>query len=402
MKKMIFMAVAAVLLCSCDNCFDNVNSLDDFIVTTEKSVYKVGERVEFKLSADADFVVFYSGEEGTVYEYKEKDRLYPDKMLLSFSTATYPDNGTNPQSGRLMWSDDFPGVYKPEWIRLSTWHDITDRIVYPKVSPTAYILYDTNDMEITDLFKDTSKPIYFCWAFETKANSVRNRFRIDNWRIHGEANRDMDFYSFARTGFIMVEGQGFDVQSSTTYYPKVTDKYVVWDGVAASTVYKDGWAVSGPIYYQDNINTGKDAGITIKTIGDPVKRVHNHYYEKPGIYEVAFEAVNANFRTKLSAVAKTTITVEGEDTVTESPVPIVTSKDSIEFLRSTKVVSFNLRCTSGWTITSSDDDLNVTPAAGNADDIYVITVTQSEGASPKAALTVRSGADTKTIPVSVK
>ena len=401
MKKIIFAALVAAMFSSCEDSFYKVNSLDGFSVTTEKKTYKVGERVEFLLSADSDFIVFYSGEEGSDYKYKNQDRLYEDKMLLSFSTATYPDNGTNPRSGRLLWSNDFPGVYEPEWIKMSTWHDITDRIVYPNMSPTTYVLYDTDCMDITDLFEENKdKPIYFCWAFETQANSLRNRFRIDNWRIHGETNPDKEFYSFAQTAFTMVEGQGFDIEPHESYYPRVTDKYVVWDGISKSTVYKDGWAISGPIKYSDYINTGKENGVTIKTIGDPIKKVHNHYFNKPGTYEVVFEAVNANSKNKLTAVAKTVVTIEGEIENTEVVVPIETSADAIEFSSSSTTASFNLRCSANWTITTSDAGITVTPSQGNANDLYQITVTRSEGAAVSSALTIKAGEAEKTITVS--
>ena len=400
MKRFFMIAASAALLLSCEDSFYEVNSLETFKVTTQKDVYMVGERVEFTLSEDADFVMFYSGEEGSDYEYVYQDRLYPDKMLLSFSTATYPDNGTNPRSGRLLWSNDFPGVYEPEWIRLSTWHDITDRIVYPQLSPTQYVLYDTDNIEIEDLFEgNPDAPIYFCWAFETQANSIRNRFRIDNWHIHGEQNPDMDFYSFAQSAFRMVEGVGFDIEPHASYYPRVTDKYVVWDGISKSTVYKDGWAISAPIYKSAHINAGKDSGITIKTIGDPVKKNHNHYFSKPGTYEVVFEAKNVNSRNSAVAVARTTVTIEGEMPSEDVKVPVETSIDSIELAADQTSASFNLRCSANWVITPSDDNVTVEPSRGNAGDIYTINVTVKDGVSSDLTLTVKAGEDTKTIPV---
>lgn len=404
MKKFIAFTAAAVILTSCEDSFYKVNSLAEFTVTTEKEVYKVGERVEFKLGSDADFVAFYSGETGYDYKYKIADRLYPDKMLLSFSTATYPDNGTNPRSGRFMYSRDFPGVYEPDWIRMSTWHDITDRIVYPLPSPTNYILYDTDNIEIQDLFDedDLSAPIYFCWWFETKietedgSSPVRNRFRIDNWRIHGE-NTGMDFYSFAQSGFVMVEGVGCDVEPHATYYPRVTDKYIVWDGTSKPTVYKDGWAISKPIYYSENINAGKDASVMIKTIGDPAKKSHNHYYSEPGTYEVVFEAINQNARNRAEAIARTTVTIEGEatDEVEEEAIKVSTDEISVS---ASGTASFNMVCTSNWTITTSIPSVQVEPSRGNAGDMYHVTVSLDNDAD-FGIMTIKAGEEEKSISI---
>ena len=400
--KIVSAAFAAAALFACEDSTQIVKSPSGFSVKASKAVYAVGERVEFKLDTEADFVNFYSGEEGSAYEYKDKDRVYPDSMLLGFSTATYPDNGTNPQSGKLMWSNDFPGVYEPDWIRLSTWHDITDRIVYPQPSPTNYRLYDTPAVEIEDLFgDDKDSPIYFCWAFNTKANSIRNRFRIDNWHIYG-ADTGRDFYSFAQSKFVMVEGVGFDVESHASYYPRVTDKYIVWDGIASSTVYKDGWAISGPIYYSREINTGKDGGVTIKAIGDPVIKSHNHYYSKPGTYEAVFEAINASASGRKSAIAKITVTIEGDDSPDEQAIPIEVSAESLEIPMEAKTAGFNLRCAKAWTIASSDPLVTVNPSAGNAGDLYIVKVTVSDGAPSQSTLNIVSGEASKTIRITIQ
>lgn len=399
MKRLIAFAALLPALFACNDSFYKVAPLSGFEVSTEKDTYKAGERVTFNLKGDADFVVFYSGEEGSAYDYRNKHRLYPDEMRLSFSTATYPDNGTNPHSGRLLWSNDFPGVYDPEWIKLSTWHDITDRIVYPLPSPTYYTLYDTEDMDISDIFAAApGEPVYFCWEFHTEANSIRNRFRIDNWHIYGR-NTGKDFYSFPQCAFVMVEGCGFDVDPSPTYFPKVTDKYIVWDGISKSSVYKEGWAVSGPISYAEAIDAGKDSGVALKAIGDPVLREYNYYFAKPGTYEVVFEAMNINSEQQTSAIARKTITIEESDTPQDDTAAIQVSSEVLRIAADATNASFNLKCASSWTVTSSDPLVSVSPASGNAGDLYIVTVTIGNGAPSESALTITSGEATKTIKV---
>ncbi len=402
MKRFFAFAAALAALYACGDSFYDVAPLSDFKVSTEKDVYKAGERVTFTLSGDADFIMFYSGEEGSAYDYRDKHRLYPDEMRLSFSTATYPVEGTNPHSGRLLWSNDFPGVYDPEWIKLSTWHDITDRIVYPLPSPTYYTLYDTEDMDISDIFAAApGEPVYFCWAFQTNANSTRNRFRVDNWHIYGK-NTGKDFYSFAQCSFTMIEGCGFDVDPSPTYFPKVTDKYIVWDGISKSTAYKEGWAVSGPITFAEAIDAGKDSGIALKSIGDPVLREHNYYFSKPGTYEVVFEAMNINAEKKNSAIAKKTITVEAGEAPEDDATAIRVSTETIRIPATAATASFNICCASAWTITSSDSLVSVSPASGNAGDLYMVTVTLGEGAPSESTLTISAGEASKTIKVVIE
>lgn len=71
MKKILCFAFALVLASSCDNI---ISFKVDYDVNLDKSnTYIVGEPVRFNFSGDVDNLVFYSGEVG--HQYKYKDRL---------------------------------------------------------------------------------------------------------------------------------------------------------------------------------------------------------------------------------------------------------------------------------------------------------------------------------------
>ena len=107
--------------------------MPSFEVTLPGSVFKVGEPVAFSLSGNPDIISFYSGEAGNAYEYKDKDRITPAEMTLSFTTlassgtAGYP----NPAMAPISYSTDFDGDYTEEGVRRATWTDISDNFKFP-------------------------------------------------------------------------------------------------------------------------------------------------------------------------------------------------------------------------------------------------------------------------------
>lgn len=377
------MAAIIGVLSSCTDSFDEVSTPKDFAVSTEKDTYKVGEKVVFNISGDVDFINFFSGEEGSDYAYHDKDRIYEDEMMLSFSTAQYPANSTNIDCARLLYSNDFPAVYEEQWVKLSTWIDITDKVNYPRVSDTNYVLYDTEGFPLADLFDGSGLPLYFCWEFVTEANSQRTRFRVDNWQIYGKKTGKL-FYSFVDSNFQMIQGSGFALENSASYYPRVTSMFILWDGVWASTVKKEGWAISDPIELSEAINAGHDRSISIKTIGDPVMRAYNYYFETPGTYTVTFEAINANANGQKSVTAQKTITIEknveeGDEDKKETVILSGIENNRIVLSKESLSAKFNLQCADRWSIEGFDTSwLTVSPVEGSAEHIYTVTVAAAD------------------------
>ena len=81
-------------------------------VSTEYQVYKIGEPVSFKIDSNADFLTFYSGEEGSKYEYHDVNRVVDAGIALSFMTSTSSGlaGSPNPSILPVSYSNDFSGI----------------------------------------------------------------------------------------------------------------------------------------------------------------------------------------------------------------------------------------------------------------------------------------------------
>lgn len=283
-----------------------------FDVAVSESTIQAGDSVVFSLTGNPDIMTFYSGETGADYAFKDTERIYDATTSLAFQSAKYA--GDNDDCAALKYSVDFSGVYEPEAIRQATWVDITDRFHIPDINGTSPVMEASGEKDITDLFPDADTPIYFGWFFTTNEDSERTRFQIRDFEVIGvvEENPELSAakYDLVSSGFTMVKGEGFQIQDHATTTPRVTATAIIWDGVFRTTSFKEGWAVSLPIYRASEINLGSDYGTPIKALIDPPLTAHSFTYETPGAYTATFVATNASIYGEKEVIKQVNITVE--------------------------------------------------------------------------------------------
>ncbi len=283
-----------------------------FEVSVLSSTVRVGDSAVFYLEGNPDIITFYSGTVGADYAFKSEERVYGATTGLSFQSAKYA--GDNDDCAALKYSTDFNGVYEPESIRQATWVDISDRFHIPAINGTSAVMEPSGEKDISDLFPDADTPVYFGWFFTTNENSERTRFQIRDFEVIGVVNEHADLsaakYDFVSSGFTMVKGEGFQIQDHPTTTPRVTEAAIIWDGVFQTTAFKEGWAISLPIYPAEEINLGRDYGVPIKALIDPPLTSYSVTYEEPGTYIATFVAVNASVYGKKEIIKQVNILVE--------------------------------------------------------------------------------------------
>lgn len=303
-------AVVLLLFISCKK--ETEIKTPRFEVTTQSKTYKAGDLVKFDIESDAEIITFYSGVRGNEYAFKDQERVYPTTTSLSFLSAMYA--GNNNGCAALKYSTDFNGNYDPASIREATWHDISDRFFIPGIDGNLARFQESGEKDISDLFPDVNTPIYFAWFFTTQANSNRTRFQVQNFQLKGVVATAPDLtavkYDFASCGFKMVKGEGFLVQDDASTTPRVTSTAIIWDGVYATTSFKEGWAISSPLYAVTEVNLGSDHGIAIKSSFDIPITYHYFRYDTPGTYTVTFVAANKNIYNAKEVVKQIKLNIE--------------------------------------------------------------------------------------------
>ncbi len=293
----------------------------EFSATTAGTVFKAGQPVEFVLTGNPDFIVFYSGEPGNAYDYRDRDRIEKAETTLSFLTQTKAGTKgkANPSHATIFYSADFDGTYTEEAVDRATWTDLSDNFELPtdtEQSVPAGTLY------IDDLFPSNGAPIYLLYDYHVNQYTGTNgRTQVDimNFNINGITPAGTTtLYNLKNAGFQFVFDAGY-IANNLTQEPDVNTSRIMLrtDFKPASDMRIR--AVSGPIYRPEDVNSGPDGGVGIKAVADPTMTAYRHTYDTAGEYVVTFVAANSSVYGRREVVREMRITVVKDSGSIEPP-----------------------------------------------------------------------------------
>lgn len=294
----------------------------EFVATTAGKVFKAGEPVVFSLGGNPDFIVFYSGEPGNAYDYRDRDRIEKAETTLSFLTQTKAGKvgNANPTHASIYCSTDFDGEYTEAGLDRATWTDLSPKFELPtdtEQSVPAGTLY------IDDLFPEDGSPLYVLYDYHVDqftGSNGRTQVDIMNFNINGVTPAGTTtLYNLNNAGFQFVFDAGYR-DNNGSQEPDVNASRIM-----LRTDYKPASdmrirAVSGPIHRPDDVNSGPDGGVGIKAVADPTMTTWHHTYDTPGEYVVTFVAANASVYGRREVVRELRITVVRDGGSIEPPV----------------------------------------------------------------------------------
>lgn len=284
-------------------------------VALDKQVYQVGEPVTFKLNGNPDNIVFYSGEVGHNYAYKERYHADGDLLVKFNSWVRYGDIYHNL---KFLISSDFSGIYDKENVEAATWIDLSDKFRF-SVGDDQTPSGEVNLKECVGAAEDARLFVAFRYEDEEKA-------RQNNWIIRSIA---LDCVS--------AEGVRSSLATMPTMGWKVVDfenPAVTWNVSSTSQILIDGgtnqpknvdWVISQAF---DVRKTTPDTGVALKNISTTMDE-YQYVYTKPGTYEVVFETTSDWYNGSDHGLTRVTVEVQG--TVEEEiPASLSVLPDKVE------------------------------------------------------------------------
>lgn len=278
-----------------------------FDAKVDKAVVRVGERAVFNFEGDADIISFYSGEEGSDYDYKSTNRVLPAEMYMSFTIKTSSGTAGYPNPARLpiYYSTDFSGNYTIEDVKAATWVEITDLFEMPTDVEQQV---PSGSVRMTDFFAE-SESIYLAMFYQVdtfdaaaaggKGNG-RTQWNVMNFMIAGQTQNDSGIlYDQASAGWQFIPEEGFDGCEGGEYYDKcnpcdINTTRILFRSEFKTSVTHKMWCVSGKIDKKEDVNLGFDRPMSIKSYADPTMESYYHIYNEPGTYTATFIGVNAS------------------------------------------------------------------------------------------------------------
>lgn len=284
-------------------------------VALDKQVYQVGEPVTFKLNGNPDNIVFYSGEVGHNYAYKERYHADGDLLVKFNSWVRYGDIYHNL---KFLVSSDFSGIYDKENVEAATWIDLSDKFRF-SVGDDQTPSGEVNLKEYVGAAEDARLFVAFRYEDEEKA-------RQNNWIIRSIA---LDCVS--------VEGVRSSLATMPTMGWKVVDfenPAVTWNVSSTSQILIDGgtnqpknvdWVISQAF---DVRKTTPDTGVALKNISTTMDE-YQYVYTKPGTYEVVFETTSDWYNGSDHGLTRVTVEVQGK-VEEEIPASLSVLPDKVE------------------------------------------------------------------------
>lgn len=304
-----------LLLVGLVSCMEDEAPSVELNVALDKQVYQVGEPVTFKLGGNPDNIVFYSGEVGHNYAYKERYHADGDLLVKFNSWVRYGDIYHNL---KFLVSSDFSGIYDKENVEAATWIDLSDKFRF-SVGDDQTPSGEVNLKEYVGAAEDAKLFVAFRYEDEQKA-------RQNNWIIRS-----------ITLDCVSTEGVRSNLATMPTMGWKVVDfenPAVTWNVSSTSQILIDGgtnqpknvdWVISQAF---DVRKTTPDTGVALKNISTTMDE-YKYIYTKPGIYEVVFETTSDWYNGSDHALTKLTVEVQGE-VEEEIPASLSVLPDKVE------------------------------------------------------------------------
>lgn len=295
-------------------------------VALDKQVYQVGEPVTFKLNGNPDNIVFYSGEIGHNYAYKDRYRADGDLLINFNSWVRFGDIYHNL---KILVSSDFNGIYDKESVEAATWVDLSDKFRF-SVGVDQTPSGEVNLKEYVGAEEDAK--LFVAFRYEDEEKAVQN-----NWIIRSIA---LDCVS--------TEGIRSNLATMPTMGWKVVDfenPAVTWNTSSTSQIQINGganqpknvdWIISQAF---DVKKTAPDRGVALKNVSTTMDE-YKYVYTRPGVYEVVFETTSDWYNGSDHAVTKLTVEVQGEVDV-EIPASLSVLPDKVE-CKAGEAITFSL------------------------------------------------------------
>ncbi|HIW66476.1 MAG TPA: DUF5017 domain-containing protein [Candidatus Alistipes intestinipullorum] len=318
--KSVLKYIFGVILLSITGCQKDEVVMPTLEVTTDKTVYKVGEEVVFRFSGYADFLTIFTGVDnytagsvqgtfkGSRYIYRERVSE-PGQSILSFNCRKDNVNTLNNAELRLLISADFNGdVNSMDAIHAATWTDITDRATWPDASTASGKNIASGNIDLSEW---NGQLIYVALKYTAGAGADQYGWTLSSFTLKNTIPTDSNPFVIWNNGsapkFGTMTNQLQDDGINPRYAWTLGTSLVCKGGSGTDTSDLESWLISSPV---DPAKVDPDYGTIIKSYSQVVPDSWSYTYWKEGEFTVNVVARNATKDGEKESVKELKIKVE--------------------------------------------------------------------------------------------
>lgn len=311
-------------MASCQH--DVIYEADYNVTLDEENTYYVGEPVKFNIDGEVDNIVFYSGESGSQYMYKDRYQVSAaDVESVKLEMNYEPQYGL--KGGlKVYYTNTFDGLSGNDQTadrkKLSDMSaDMTGWVEMPWTEGNSKIeVKHTYDIPL-EMYENLSLAFY--WEPVFKANNAQRTYLVSGKFLLGMKGlkdpipvslKNMNFTSVMmnteyENAYKTDNGKGSILLNGTMKFTtsKVVAEIVFRGFDKDHTFGSKGWLI-GNMPKMDVVNVDPDKGVVIKNLQN---YLHSYEYTwtEPGTYKVAFVGRNENYASSSEMVKEYTITI---------------------------------------------------------------------------------------------
>jgi hypothetical protein len=281
--------VVALAFTACNKALDVKKVVFD--VNTDKASYKVGDSVIFKFSGNPDNIVFYSGEVGNKYEFRNRLRA-EGKPAMQFTS--YAQYGTQTNTLQLLASTSFKGKLDST-VATGGWKDITDQATFSTGADNVA----SGTIDLTQFIGE--KPVYIAFHYTGMAGSTQKTWTIKNFQVTNKltSGNTLSVADLSNAGFSQIS-----LKNPAAIWSIAINQLRIAGG-NASAAENDDWVVSQALNLD---KVSPDSGIALKSITSTLSK-YTYIFKTPGTYKVSFIASNVTADKSDQVVVEKTITI---------------------------------------------------------------------------------------------
>lgn len=319
MKKItLIYALGILFLTSCDN---GLKSGDiEFSVSTSSTTVCPGDSVIFNFDGNPDYIVYWSGEPLSDYEYR-KGRSIDAGLQYNLTFSSKIMKGVQHGQISILVSNDFNGNYDDyENIIRTSWTDITSKL---KWASNADVV-SSGKLSLNDYLLE-DKSLYIAFRYKTLPQAeygVASNWVVSDFKVTNVTDKagEVVLYDLTRAGFRVIDPfMRTDASGNCT----VSSSQLSFMGpfgtedATGQLVYpleaSEQWIISAPLRSADIIDLGPDRPKAIKGFSQKMPSTFAYAYDAPGTYRAVFVASNQTIGSKSEVVRTLEITVSDEE-----------------------------------------------------------------------------------------
>ncbi|MES2775393.1 MAG: DUF5017 domain-containing protein [Bacteroidota bacterium] len=269
-------------------------SLDTSKLAGDTFVYKLGDTTKFLFSGTADNIVFYSGEAGKRYEFRNRVSALGVPTLSFTSSANF---GAQLNTLQVLATTKLPG-YDSASIVNATWTDITSRALLA----TSVTTVNSGNIKLNDVIKNESDSLVIAFKYNGTTGSTQRTWIITNYTVNNVLpDQIYNLASIANDATTWKVVTNVPSPANARWVPGTANLTIV--GGAATAPSNTGWIVSKPIF----ASRVADYGLGVKSINNPIPalldlRPGYAYKYGLGTYKASIVSFNATAKNQETAV----------------------------------------------------------------------------------------------------